>query len=399
MENKKQYKYIDIFAGCGGASLGLFKAGWTGLFAIEKSKMAFETLHFNLIDKKNHFEWPAWLPGKAYNIETFLKNYKGDLSKLRGKVDLLVGGPPCQGFSFAGRRNENDKRNKLVNSYIRFVDLVRPRMVFFENVKGFTIKFQKNNVSGRVYADYVLKKLARMGYDVHAEIVNFGEFGVPQDRKRFILVGVQKGEAKLFFKLLAARKAAFLEEKGLKEKITVGGAISDLERKWGEIESASFKGFLEGVYGEGSSNYQKMLRGKSPGKYPESHRFPNHGKKTLIKFNYILEKCAKGKNIGPAVRKAFKLNKHCIVPLAKDKRSPTLTTLPDDYIHYSEPRILSVREYARIQSFDDWYEIRGAYTTGGKQRRKTVPKYSQIGNAIPPLFMEQVGNVFKEMLS
>jgi DNA (cytosine-5)-methyltransferase 1 len=73
--------------------------------------------------------------------------------------------------------------------------------------------------------------------------------------------------------------------------------------------------------------------------------------------------------------------------------------LPDDYIHYSEPRILTVREYARIQSFPDWFKIKGKYTTGGKMRTKEVPRYSQIGNAIPPLFAEQAGLVIKEMLS
>lgn len=399
MPEKKRCNYVDIFAGCGGASLGLYNAGWKGLFAIEKSKMAFETLKVNLIDKKKHFNWPAWLPEKEHNIETFLRTHKGNLSKLRGSVDLLVGGPPCQGFSFAGRRNETDKRNKLANSYVRFVDIVRPKIIFFENVRGFTIKFEKNNSSGRVYSDYVVRRLEGIGYDVHAEIVNFGEFGVPQERKRFILVGVKNGETNNFFSLLTSRRCAFLKEKGLSAKTTVADAISDLKKQHGIIASQAFPGFVEGLYGESMGAYQKILRDAGCGITPDSHRFTNHGPKTLKKFNYILEKCAKGKNVGPLVGKAFKLNKHSIVPLADDRRSPTLTTLPDDYIHYEEPRILSVREYARIQSFNDWYEIRGAYTTGGKLRRKTVPRYSQIGNAIPPLFMEQAGRVFKEMLA
>lgn len=398
MPKKQRYNYVDIFAGCGGASLGLHNAGWHGLFAIEKSKMAFGTLKANLIDNKKHFQWPKWLPEKEHNIETFLKRHRGSLSKLKGHVDLLVGGPPCQGFSFAGRRHETDKRNKLANSYIRFVDIVRPKILFFENVKGFTVKFHKNNSSGRVYSDYVLKRLAKIGYDVHAEIVNFGEFGIPQERKRFILVGVQKGLAKDFFTSLSRKKTAFLSGKGLSPKVTVADAISDLKKQHGTVASQAFPGFVEGLYGEPESAYQRLLRDSQRGIIPDSHRFSNHGPKTLEKFNYVLEKCAKGKNIVRVLRKAFELNKHSIVPLADDRRSPTLTTLPDDYIHYEEPRILSVREYARIQSFNDWYEIRGAYTTGGKLRRKAVPRYSQIGNAIPPLFMEQVGAVLKEML-
>ena len=86
-----------------------------------------------------------------------------------------------------------------------------------------------------------------------------------------------------------------------------------------------------------------------------------------------------------------------MTPLAKDKPSPTLTTLPDDYIHYSEPRILTVREYARLQSFDDSFEFTGKYTTGGDRRKKEVPRYTQIGNAIPPLFGELAGEVFLQM--
>ena len=81
-----------------------------------------------------------------------------------------------------------------------------------------------------------------------------------------------------------------------------------------------------------------------------------------------------------------------------NQKSPTLTTLPDDYIHYSEPRILTVREYARIQTFDDWFEIKGKYTTGGKLRRVEVPRYTQVGNAIPPLFGELAGNILKGLL-
>jgi DNA (cytosine-5)-methyltransferase 1 len=391
------YTYIDLFSGCGGASLGLFKAGWKGLFAIEKSKMAFETLKFNLIDKHNHFEWPQWLPQKAHNINTFLKEYKDELIKLDGKVTLLIGGPPCQGFSFAGRRDEKDKRNKLVNAYIKFVALVKPKIVFFENVKGFTIKFQKNDSSGRVYSDYVVKKLEELGYKVHAQIINFGDFGIPQNRKRFILVGVRNGNAEIFFKKLVQEKWKFLKQKRLTTTVSLRDAISDLERNHGKKESKEFKNFYEGIYGNEESNYQKLLRKGSKNILPDSHRFPNHSKKTIKKFRYILQKCIRGKNIGDSTKKKFKLNKHCIVPLDSLKRSPTLTTLPDDYIHYIEPRILSVREYARIQSFDDWFEIKGAYTTGGKLRRTAIPRYTQIGNAIPPLFMEWSGIILKGM--
>lgn len=389
--------YIDIYAGCGGLSLGLYNAGWRGLFAIEKSKMAFETLKHNLIDKKRHFDWPSWLPVTEHDINEVLKNHKNELEKLNGKVDLVAGGPPCQGFSIAGRRNKNDERNKLVDSYIEFIGIVKPRILFFENVKGFTIGFKNKESRGEAYSNYVLRKLGELGYKVHAKIIDFSEFGVPQRRKRFILVGMLEGNPGLFFEQIVQNKAEFLNNKGLKDTVTLEEAISDLERKNGEINSAAFKKFKEGIYGIPESNYQKLLRKGNDKELPDSHRFAKHKKETIKKFQYILDNCPKDKNVSRNTKNKFNSNKNCIRPLGKNTQSPTLTTLPDDYIHYSEPRILTVREYARIQSFEDWFEFKDKYTTGGKLRKGEVPRYTQVGNAIPPLFVELSGIILKAM--
>lgn len=396
--DKKNFTYIDTFSGCGGMSLGLYKAGWTGLFAIEKNRMAFETLKHNLIDKKNHFKWPSWLPLNEHDINEVLKNYKNELEVLRGKVDLVVGGPPCQGFSTAGKRNEGDKRNKMVDSYIKFIGIVRPKILFFENVKGFTMKFSGENSKGEAYSSYVLRELGKLGYNVHGEIIDFSKFGVPQRRKRFILVGVAEGDPAVFFKNVVANRIDFLSKKNLRPRITVNQALSDLRKSNGEIDSIDFKHFKEGLYSEPKTNYQKLLRGGVESETPDSHRFANHNDETVSRFQYILEKCPRNANIDNTVREKFKLKKRYIVPMDGGKVSPTLTTLPDDYIHYCEPRILTVREYARLQSFDDWFEFRGKYTTGGKERCNEVPRYTQVGNAIPPLFGEQSGEVLKEIL-
>lgn len=397
--SEQTLNYIDIFAGCGGMSLGLYNAGWKGLFAIEKSDLAFSTLKHNLMDKKRHFQWPAWLPVEAHDINKVLKNYNAELKALQGTVDLVVGGPPCQGFSTAGRRNEKDTRNKMIDSYIKFISLVRPRILFFENVKGFTMKFNKKGSRGEAYSSYVLRELNNIGYKVHGEIVDFADFGVPQRRKRFILVGVLEGEPEVFFNNIVSNKANFLKQKGLKIRGThVKEALSDLLRASGEKNSVDFNCFKEGLYSNPATNYQKLLRKDYEGKDPDSHRFPNHRKSTVIRFEYILNNCHKNKNICDKTKKKFKLRKRCVVPLSGNNTSPTLTTLPDDYIHYDEPRILTVREYARIQTFNDWYEFQGKYTTGGKLRTKEVPRYTQVGNAIPPLFGEQCGVVFMEML-
>jgi len=396
-DNIKKPRYIDIFAGCGGISLGLCNAGWEGLFAIEKDKMAFETLKYNLI---NHFHWPKWLPVKEFDINHLISFYQKELYLLRGKVDLVVGGPPCQGFSMAGKRRGNDKRNKMVDSYIKFIDLVRPKFLFFENVYGFTTAMKKKTkLDEDTYSSYVIKKLSVLGYDIAFEIVDFSRFGVPQKRKRFILVGVKKGNAKKFFSDLEIHKKSFLRNKGLSVYTPIKDAISDLEKGHGEVPCKETTSFNMGIYVPPQSNYQRFLRRNIEGLklIPDSHRFTNHGEKIIEKFKYILKTAKRNKAVDESTKLMFNTKKRSVTVLDRNQPSPTLTTLPDDYIHYAEPRILTVREYARIQSFDDSFEFKGNYTTGGVRRIREVPRYTQIGNAIPPLFGEQAGRIFLKM--
>ncbi|MBI2004296.1 DNA cytosine methyltransferase [Candidatus Pacearchaeota archaeon] len=395
----KTFNYIDLFAGCGGISLGLYNSGWKGIFAVEKDPMAFATLNYNLIEQKKHFHWPEWIPKKEFDILKFIKEYKEELKKLEGKIDLVVGGPPCQGFSMAGRRKEEDKRNNLFDAYINFIKIIRPKVLLFENVKGFTIGFKKGDKRGEAFSNIAKERLKKIGYDVEGEIVNFADLSVPQRRKRFILIGFRKNlnkNPKEFFKKLYENNKEFCREKEIKERNDVGNAISDLLQKNGEINSTDSKSFKQGNYGKVESSYQKLLRENE--KIPDSHRFAKHNILTIKKFKYILEKCPKNSNIDDKTKEKFNLKKRCIIPLCVNSTSPTLTTLPDDYIHYSEPRILTIREYSRIQSFPDWFKIKGKYTTGGKRRSEEVPRYTQVGNAIPPLGGEQFGNVLMGML-
>ena len=401
----KKPTYIDIFAGCGGLSLGLHNAGWQGLFAVEKNADAFKTLEYNLIKKVNHFLWPDWFPKTSHDINVVLKDYKEQLLGLQQKVDLVVGGPPCQGFSMAGRRKENDQRNNLVKSYIKFIKTIQPKIIFFENVKGFTLEFKKNKDKGKEYSSYFERALNRAGYYVKGELVNFGEYGIPQKRTRFILVGVRKDvpnvskdTASQFFSLIKNNRHSFLSEKNLTIETTLGDAISDLLRENGEVDSPDTKSFKAGIYSPIKSSYQQLMRIGVNQCIPDSHRFPKHRPEISSKFQIILDTCRKNKDIDSYTRERFNIKKHTIIPLDEKKKSPTITTLPDDYIHYSEPRILTVREYARIQSFPDWYIFQGKYTTGGKRRTQEVPRYTQIGNAIPPLFGEQVGIILKKMI-
>ncbi len=401
-----QPTYIDLFAGCGGLSLGLHNAGWKGLFAIEKSPDAFKTLQYNLIKNNHHFSWPLWLPQENIEITSAIKNYKNEFYALRNTVDLVAGGPPCQGFSTAGRRNEKDQRNDLIKSYIVFVKIIKPKILFFENVKGFTMEFKKNKDKGKEYSKYVENALTRAGYFVKGELVNFGDYGIPQKRTRFILIGIRKDLSnaskkfvETFFTTLKENRNSFLLKKNLTFNTNLQDAISDLLKINGLVESPDTKNFFTGTYSEIKSPYQALMREGVDNNIADSHRFPKHRPDIVEKFDAILKTCYKNKEIDTKTRERYNIKKHTIILLDKNKKSPTITTLPDDYIHYSEPRILTVREYARIQSFPDWYEFKGKYTTGGNLRTKEVPRYSQIGNAIPPLFGEQCGLVLKGLLS
>ena len=401
MNNSKTY--IDLFSGCGGLSLGLHNAGWKGVFAIEKSEDAFKTLEHNLIKNKKHFDWPTWLEQKHHDINEVLENNFEDLIKLRGKIDLVAGGPPCQGFSMAGRRIENDSRNDLINSYIKFIEYVKPKLIFFENVKGFTLGFKNNDKKGKAYSTYVVEKLQSLGYSVKGQLIDFSKYGIPQKRTRFILVGIQNDYIKenpsvnkdSFFKGIENNKEAFLVNKSLDLNPTLENAISDLLQSNGVIESETAN-FYEGVYGEATSNYQKFVRKyKRRNGRVDSHRFAKHTDTIKTRFKIALDE-----NLtSSSYRERFQLKKSSTKILEANKPTPTITTLPDDYIHYCEPRIMTVREYARIQSFPDTYEFKGKYTTGGKRRTQEVPRYSQIGNAIPPLFGEQAGLVLKQLIS
>jgi len=403
MTNRNNHTVIDLFAGCGGLSLGLYQAGWHGVFAIEKNPCAFETLKYNLIDNKKHFDWPEWLPKEPLDILRVNKMYKKELRQLRGTIDLIAGGPPCQGFSMAGKRVKDDIRNQLVFAYIEFIKMVQPKLILFENVKGFTYAFgKKDNPDAIPYSVIVVERLKKMGYDVCAQVIDFSKYGVPQRRKRFILVGVQKNVKKSandFINKLNENRDSFLSTCGLSKNTTVIDAISDLLKSNGTVPTPDRKNFQSGVYGNIKSNYQEYMRHGIDWRIPQSHSFAHHGEEKLACYKRLLaEYPVKGKRIDGKAREAWGIKQRGLFILDGKDAAPTITNMPDDYLHYQEPRIMTVRECARIQSFPDWYEFKSKYTTGGDQRKKEVPRYSQVGNAIPPLFAHQAGLVLNEMI-
>lgn len=418
-------KFIDLFAGCGGLSLGLMAAGWQGLFAVEKSPMAFETLKFNLIGHRDiySFAWPDWLPSKALEIQFLLTNYRDQLMGLED-LDLLAGGPPCQGYSLAGERKVDDERNYLFEHYLSFVELVKPKLILVENVSTFATPFTKSergsnghkvSIEETFNADKELQeKLRNLGYEPFVACpVRAKDFGVPQLRPRYILIAIRKNLIHNHrsidpFKILEERREKFLKNRKLQENsdITLAEAVSDLMKCHGLVDciEPKMKKFKQGKYGPVEGSYQEMVRKRrngiriKTGEVADSHRFPNHKPETVIRYQQIIANHRPGIQLSVGELKALGLNKHRIAPLAPDEACHTLTSLPDDLIHYCEPRIPTVREYARIQSFPDWFQFKSKYTTGGDRRKYEVPRYTQVANAVPPLLAEALGEAILHVL-
>lgn len=426
--SSSQKTFIDLFAGCGGLSLGLLTSGWKGLLAIEENPDAFKTLRYNLVDKGNHnkrkpsIDWPSWLAKEPYEINDFVNRYGNQLQELQGLVKLVAGGPPCQGFSFVGKRNGNDPRNELFKHHLEVVRIIQPEIVLLENVRGIKIAFtsektlkKKNrgklNKSHAAQIKEMLENCGNRkdhGYHVQQNLVTAADFGVPQLRPRHFTIGIRKDlftKKKIpdFFEILNGKKDDFLKEKRLPidRHISVAEAISDLTTYGKDLvdcqDPESPSGFKEISYDKPVSRYQKLMHRGLNGNLINSLRLVNHKPETIQRFKQILGTCRKGRQPSNEDRTRIGIRTR-IVPLAPDKPSHTLTTLPDDLLHYSEPRVHTVREHARFQSFPDWFEFKGKYTTGGNRRTLECPRYTQVGNAIPPLLAEILGKSLANLL-
>ena len=411
MNNKEKIRYIDLFAGCGGLSLGLGMAGLKGIFAIEKDSMAFTTFKHNLIDgSHSHFVWPKWLPKEAVTIQEVLHDYLDHIKSLRGKIDLIVGGPPCQGFSLAGRRKSSDPRNKLSEEYIRMVELISPHFLILENVKGFNTSFKKFDHDNAVpYSVLVKNKLEGLGYKIFSDYVSCADYGVPQIRTRFIMIGIKQNLLKETllnpFEILKKSRVQFLASKDLPlSPISVREAINDLmiAENGTEYHSGSAeKGFkkINFKVSKDNNKYLALMRKGMGDMAPNSLRLARHKPSTVDKFRIIQNICKPGVSLNDSMREQLGTKKQAISVLNAHQPSKTLTTLPDDLLHYSEARILTVREMARIQSFPDSFDILGKYTTGGARRTQECPRYTQVGNAVPPLLGEVLGLLIKKLRS
>lgn len=428
MPNKKEITFIDLFAGCGGLSLGALKAGYSGILSVERQQNAFNTFRYNLIDNSQltnyglkSFNWPKSVEKKEYEINEFIENNPHFFKTYLNKIDLVVGGPPCQGFSTAGKRVHDDPRNQLYKSYIKFIRKVNPKIILIENVSGIASKFSESSKS---YKEKIINELSKDFY-IDGQVLNSEIFGVPQKRKRYFIIGFNKKVSKFknidissVFEKIKLDSLAFKSGYKIGNKtfnlnnVNAFDALSDLSGKDGKDErilftdeNSKYKEYNSYVYNKPTSDYQKLMRyGLSNHGQIDSHRIGDLLKDTKSIYKNLIKIVNKKPLDASAkvskddmIASGWKSKKQIIHVLRSENLAPTITTCPFDYIHYSCPRILTAREFARIQSFPDWFNFKGIYATSGSMSY-TTPRYSQIGNAVPPLMAESILKTLKSFI-
>ena len=368
------------------------------------------------------------------------------------ELGLLAGGPPCQGFSLAGRRSVDDPRNSLVWSFLDITQSLRPKFVLIENVSAIQSPFERGRRAS-VLAD-IEEALRRIdssdhGYSTIRVLLRADQYGVPQRRKRVFLIGVRGDIAKALG--MASHEWWDSERMGqgfLDNPIVPNphGTTAPTSRDalW-DITSSCYAPIDTAPSGTGL-NYVLEARGMDIRQIPvttqaeciapPNHKFRSHRSSTKERFGLlrlfqrhgirgdifalaarnvgnIAEHLEVLKNVLPVrvsdrevkslaeltdLVKALASLKHSQRALEADAPAPTITTLPDDLCHYSVDRTLTIREMARLQSFPDTFVFKGKETTGGIKRRVEVPQYSQVGNAVPPLLAEAIGVQLREVL-
>jgi DNA (cytosine-5)-methyltransferase 1 len=416
---EKKLKFVDLFAGCGGLSLGLELADFEPIFVNELNQSALETYllnreaHYPLLRSKyNLADIKRLVESDGRLLHQLIREFKTDyhLDVNRGELDLLVGGPPCQGFSGLGHRRSysvNKKQlpsNHLYQDMAFTISVLRPKIFLFENVKGLlTSRWSQEGVKGEIWEDVKRTFKSIPGYLVNAELVYAKNYGVPQNRPRVLLVGIRTD---LNFKEDPSKFAkGFLPEPS-EDFLNIDDLLSDL------VDDEYLNGGATSVYPKPAKNkHQRWFRndpktGKvAPKNSPiTEHEYSQHRADIIKKFKYMQA----NKGAIPSSMKTKKFSQR-LLPSKWGAKGPaiTATSMPDDYVHFSQPRTLTVREWARLQTFPDWYQFTGVRTTGGIRRagnpregifEREVPKYTQIGNAVPVFLATALGRHFKKIL-
>ena len=350
-------KVLDLFSGCGGFSYGFQEAGYDVLLGIDNEKVALDTFKHN---HKNSevFNLDLSVEKNLEKIALFLNN--------KGGVDVIIAGPPCQGFSLTGSRNEDDKRNELFYAVFKIAKLLnrKPKAIIIENVIGLATLYK-----GKAKME-IENSFEENNYIYNSKVLYAPNYGVPQIRKRLFFVGLDKKYGKFEFPKAIHDKDNY---------VTCYDAISDLPT----LEEDFGKEKLEYLT-KPLSNYQKNMRKKS--KIVYNHMGTKHT--DLVKS--VIAQVPEGgnhKDLPKGVGDSRKFNE-AWTRYHSQKPSKTIDTGHRNHFHYKFNRVPSVRENARLQSFPDNFIFLGTKTQ----------QYRQVGNAVPPLLGYHIANQLKEIL-
>ena len=416
----KDLTFIDLFAGCGGLSLGLEQAGFFPLYVNELNKDALETY---LINRDSHYPhlrddfYSNDIKDVIYKKNFFnklLKDLAGEFGRdfKEHSVDVVAGGPPCQGFSGIGIRRsysvdkEQLPSNHLFQDMAFFVHKIKPKIFLFENVQGLLrSKWTPKGKKGEIFEEVLHTFRKIPNYDVRYKLVYAKDYGVPQNRPRVLVIGIRKDLGIGVINDDDALNNGFLPEptNDYPDLIDVLSDLVDKKFEYGG-ETKKYpsdpKNFWQEDIRKGYQSNKTYLKDD----VLTEHEYSNHSERVREKFSYMI------KNNGEIPEK-FKTKKFAqrLLPKKWGKKGPTITatSLPDDFVHYSQARSPTVREWARLQTFPDWYQFAGKRTTGGIRRagnpresifEREVPKYTQIGNAVPVKLALEIGKHFSEII-